>query len=139
MTGVKFSGISGEVKFNGNDRIANLTVRNFVNGTYRTVATYDTITETFTHENVLVNWGNGCDATIPRDRAVEVFHGCSGLTSFALLLGSCAKAVAIVSSLGQFFQCSADLYFLKDFFFRISGRSAYHFTALFSVCCQIPK
>ncbi|XP_062505924.1 gamma-aminobutyric acid type B receptor subunit 1-like isoform X2 [Corticium candelabrum] len=100
MTGVKFSGISGEVKFNGNDRIANLTVRNFVNGTYRTVATYDTITETFTHENVLVNWGNGCDATIPRDRAVEVFHGCSGLTSFALLLGSCAKAVAIVSSLG---------------------------------------
>lgn len=111
MVNATFDGISGKVRFQGNDRVANFSVSNFVNGEYRAIGRYNTETDRVEEfPNVSVYWGHGCGPEIPLDRTPEVTEiHCPGLQSLASELGSCAEAVAIVSSLGLCGCCSCSV------------------------------
>jgi serine/threonine protein kinase len=105
MENITFHGVSGIVKFQGNNRISSFSVSNFVGGELHLIGDYNSNSKEVNINKSLV-WGKCCaiSTTIPPDQNDEVElghrHDCLGLESLAETLGECASAVALVFSTG---------------------------------------
>ncbi|XP_062505291.1 uncharacterized protein LOC134181999 isoform X2 [Corticium candelabrum] len=100
---IEFYGISGLVKFSGNDRLSNFSVSNYYDGKFHQIGSYINSGKVESLD-VQVNWGRCCsNVTVPVDRdpdSMENDDNCHGLSRLAAKLGGCAGAVALVSSAG---------------------------------------